>query len=270
MKIDIAVVQMFPELYDKKHNLNKMSGFVKKIFSEKKKCDLIIFPELITTAYECGEKFYELAEIFPEGESIDFIANLAREYNTHIIFGFAEKDRTIESVLYNSAALIDNEGNPVGVYRKVHLFDKESLVFRPGYDFPIFKTRIGNIGIMICWDTSFPEVARIYALQGADLLAISTNWEKPYSKEWDLLTAARAFDNVLHIAAANRVGTDKRLAFFGHSRILDPLGDALVKIDEEIEAYASAEVDYDRTRKLRKGQLKDRRPDTYGILTRRY
>jgi len=273
LKVDVAVVQLMPKLCDKEYNLGKMRSFVEKILSEKKKCDLIIFPELITTAYECGDKFYELAEIFPEGESIDFVAKLAREYNSHIIFGFAEEDCNMKNVLYNSAALIGSDGNPIGVYRKVHLFGEEALVFRPGCDYPIFKTKIGNIGIMICWDTLFPEVARIYAIQGADLLVISTNWEKPCSKEWDLMTTARAFDNTLHLAAANRIGTDKHLTFFGHSRILDPLGNVLVKIDEEIEAYASARIDYDMTTELRKSywtQLKDRRPDTYEILTQKY
>lgn len=155
---------------------------------------------------------------------------------------------------------------------RAHLFAEESLVFRPGCDYPVFKTKVGNIGIMIYWDTLFPEVARIYAIQGADLLVVSTNWGKPYSKEWDLMTTARAFDNTLHLAAANRIGTDKRLTFFGHSRILGPLGNVLVKIDEEVEAYASARIDYDMTRKLRKEwtQLKDRRPDTYEILTQKY
>lgn len=273
MKVHVAVVQMLPEFCDREHNLDKMASFVKKIIAEKGKCDLIIFPELITTGYECGDKFYELAEIFPEGKSIDFVAKLAQEYNTHIIFGFAEKDCNMEGVLYNSVALIDNEGNPVGVYRKVHLFAKEFLTFRPGCEFPVFKTKIGNIGMMICWDTLFPEVGRILAIQGADLLVVSTNWEKPYSKEWDLMTTARAFDNTLHLAAANRIGSDKgELTFFGHSRILDPLGNVLAKIDEEVEAYISAEVDYDITTKLRREwtQLRERRPDAYEILTRRY
>jgi len=273
MEIDVNIVQMEPKLFDKDANLAKMEWFIRKIFSEKEHTDLIIFPELITTGYECWDKFYELADVFPDGRSISIMAKLAKEFNTHIIFGFTEEDPNMKGVLYNSAALIDKSGEPIGVYRKVHLFGQEMLSFRPGCDYPIFRTEIGNIGIMICWDTAFPEVARIYGIKGVELLVICTNWEKPYSKEWDFMTSARAFDNTFYLAGANRIGTDDTLSFFGHSRILDPLGETIVKLDEEIESYTSARISYDRIKEERRRywtQLKERRPDTYGILTKKY
>jgi predicted amidohydrolase len=262
---------MAPKVFDKQSNLAKIAHFVKKIAAAEPDNDLIIFPELVTTGYECGGEFSELAEPFPNGPTIDFMARLARQYQTHLIFGFAEKDSGKKGVLYNSAALIDGQGIPAGAYRKVHLFGIEREFFQPGGEYPLFHSEIGRIGIFICWDALFPEVARIYALQGADLLVVCTNWEDPYAQEWDLMASARAFDNTLPLAAANRIGKDNTLSFFGHSRILSPLGQVITELGEGVEAYATAKVDYAETRKLRKQywtQLAERRPDTYRILTR--
>lgn len=273
MTITISVVQIEPKLADKKHNLAKIEQFIRDAVKQSEQPDLVILPELITTGYECGDQFYDLAEPFPDGKSIELVCRLAREHKTHIMFGFAEEDRSMKGVLYNSAALVDGAGSPLGIYRKVHLFGAETEYFRPGCEYPLIRTSFGSIGMFICWDTLFPEVARIYAIQGADLLAVSTNWEKPYEKEWDFMTAARAFDNTLHLAAANRIGFDKTLGFFGHSRILDPLGSTICAIDEEVESVASARIDLDRTRQLRREywtQLRDRRPDTFGLLAQRY
>jgi len=269
MEINVTVVQMAPKIFDKESNLEKIKHFIKQIHADDPENDLIIFPELITTGYECGEEFYELAEPFPDSRTISFLTKLAKHYDTHIIFGFAEEDSAMKGVLYNSAALIDNKGIPVGVYRKVHLFGTEKQVFRPGCEYPLFRLEIGNIGIFICWDTLFPEVARIYALKGADLLAVCANWESPYSKEWDFITSARAFDNTLHLAASNRIGKDNTLSFFGHSRILNPLGNVIAELGQGVESYATAKIDYNETKNMRKQywtQLADRRPDTYSIL----
>lgn len=273
MKIRVSVIQMYPKLCDRQYNLAKIGHFVEEVISQEKRMDLIIFPELITSGYECDDEFFALAEVFPAGASVKFISRLAKEHKTHIIFGFPEEDPNLKGLLYNSAALIDDNGTPIGVYRKVHLFGQELYFFRPGCEYPLFRTRIGNIGIFICWDTLFPEVARIYALQGADLLVISTNWENPYTKEWDFMTSARAFDNTLYLAAANRIGRDKTLSFFGRSRVLDPLGSIIRSLDEEKEGFLCAEIDFAESRRLRVEywtQLRDRRPETYGILIQKY
>lgn len=273
MEINVTVVQMAPKIFDKESNLEKMKHFIKQIHADDPENDLIIFPELITTGYECGEEFYELAEPFPDSHTISFLAKLAKHYDTHIIFGFAEEDSDMKGVLYNSAALIDNKGTPVDVYRKVHLFGTEKQVFRPGCEYPLFRLEIGNIGIFICWDALFPEVARIYALKGADLLAVCSSWESPYAKEWDFITSARAFDNTLHLAASNRIGKDNTLSFFGHSRILNPLGNVIAELGQGVESYATAKIDYNEIKNTRKQcwtQLADRRPDTYSILAHEY
>ena len=274
MKINVSCVQMKPELGRYQENLNKMIAFIEQIMSEKPETNLIVFPELITSGYEATkEQFEEMAETLPEGKSVKVLGELAKQHHVHIVYGFPERDSFLPDVLYNSSTLIDCNGRCMGRYRKVHPFDTEKQWCRPGCDYPLFDTEIGKIGIMICWDTAFPEVARSYALQGADLLVVATNWEKPYSEDWDLITKARAFDNTLHLVAANRIGDDKELGFFGHSKIIDPIGKEIAALDEEVEGYISAELDLSRTKEERLRYytfFKDRRPDTYQELTRLY
>jgi predicted amidohydrolase len=273
MKVNVTCVQMEPQLFHVNENLDKMIYNIKKIMSDKPETNLIVFPELITTGYECGEEFQKLAETVPDGESIKRIGACAKEYGVNIVYGFPERDFVLTDILFNSTVFIDSDGIVAGVYRKVHLFGSEKNFFRPGCEYPIINTAIGKIGLMICWDTAFPEVARAYALQGAELLVISTNWEKPYEADWDLVTKARAFDNMIYIAAANRVGEDTTLGFFGHSKIISPLGMPIQELNEDVEGYISAQIDYELPLKLKAEYytlFKDRRPDTYEIVCKKY
>ncbi len=275
MKITVSCAQLHPRLGDKKYNLEKMKAYVEETMEKYPKTNLIVFPELMATGYEgTVEDFQSMAETLPHGESMKFMGALAAKYNIHIVYGLAERDPLMTDVLYNAAVLIDNKGTPLGTYRKVHPFAGEKVWCRAGCDYPLFDTQIGKLGIMICWDTAFPEVARSYALQGADLLIVSTNWENPYADDWDLITKARAFDNTLHLVAANRIGDDgKTLSFFGHSKIIDPIGREIAALDEEKEGIISAEIDLSLTQTERARYytfFKDRRPDTYQELTRPY
>ena len=196
------------------------------------------------------------------------MAGLAKQHRVKLVFGFAEREAAF---LFNSAALIGEDGALIGVYRKVHLFDTEKRYFKAGDNYPVFETNRGRLAMMICWDAAFPEVARTYALKNADLLIIPTNWEKPYQDDWDLLTRARAFDNTIYVASANRVGPDVTLDWFGHSNIIDPQGKPLAQLNEEVEGYISATLDFEHAQRLRASYytfFQDRRPDTYGLLTR--
>jgi len=281
MKVNVTCVQMEPILRDFQKNVEKMCSFIKEAIENNPKTELIVFPELITSGYECGKDFQRLAEIVPEGESMKIIGELAREYKVHIVYGFPERDADKRDVLYNSAVLIDASGQVKGVYRKVHLFASEKEFFRAGCSYPVFNTSIGKLGMMICWDTAFPEVARSLALKGADLLIVSTNWEKPYltsvvtknQQDWDLVTRARALDNCMYLVSANRIGFDESLGFFGRSNIIGPTGEAMVELLEEVEGTISAELDYNIPIQLRYEYytfLKDRRPDTFAELTKEY
>lgn len=265
MKVQVAAVQFQPELNRVSFNLNAMADWVDQIKAQHFRTELIVFPELSTTGYECGQKFFDLAEPV-NGAAVSFMQRVAAKYRVHLIFGFAERDPKMRRRLYNSSVLIDDDGQVVGVYRKVHLFDTEQRHFTPGNAYPVFKTKIGTLGMMICYDTFYPEAARVLALKQADLIAISTNWERPRVHDWELCVRARALDNIVPIVAANRIGFDNRLDFFGHSKIIDPLGNVLADLDHERAGYIQAEIDYQQTRGLRNGYysiFQDAHPETY-------
>jgi len=281
LKVNVTCVQMEPVLRGFHKNLEKMCVLIEQTMSEKPQTDLIVFPELITTGYECGKDFQELAETVPDGMSMKIIGALAKEYKVHIVYGFPEKDADHDDVLYNSAVLIDDAGDVKGIYRKVHLFAKEKDYFKAGNAFPVFTTAVGKLGIMICWDAAFPEVARSLALKGADLLVVPTNWEKAYlssietnnQMDWDLVTRARAMDNCIHLASANRIGHDQTISFFGRSNIIGPTGDTIAELLDEVEGLISGELDYSLQARLRTEYYtfyEDRRPDTYSDITKEY
>ncbi len=273
MKTRIACVQMKSALGDKAYNINKMITKLEEVMGSDGDVQLVIFPELAVNGYECGELYEQTSEAYPDGESIKAMAEQAKKHNVHIVFGFVEKaEKDGRTVLYNSAALIDSSGTPIGCYRKSHLVEgEETKYFEKGTEYDVYDTSIGKIGMMICWDTAYPEVARILALKGAEIIAVPTAWEtEPNPGDWEIVNSARSFDNVLYIASCNHVGTDRELNFFGRSMISGPLGRQLTVAGAE-EEIIKADVDLALLPELREGYyvlLKDRNPETYDELVK--
>lgn len=272
--VNVSCVQTRPYLNEVDKNLGTILQYIKEVMEARPETDLIVFPELATTGYE-GTKaeFVKMAETIPDGKCMKAIAELCGKYGVYVVYGFAERDPNMTDVMYNSCLVIDDKGKIAGRYRKVHPFDTEKLWCRAGCEYPVFDAPFGRFGVQICWDTAFPEVSRIYALKGVDLLVVSTNWEKPYEEDWDLMTKARAFDNTLHLVAANRIGDDRELGWFGRSKIIDPIGRVIEALDEEVEGVIHASLDLSITKEKRLEYytfFKDRRPDTYEELSRLY
>jgi predicted amidohydrolase len=267
--VTVAVVQMKPILNEMENNLVQISDWIKKIATAQK-TDLIIFPELCTTGYECGVRFTELAQRVP-GPTVNLVAQRASEFGVHVAFGMASKEK-VESILFDSAVVVGSDGDLIGEYRKVHLKGEEKLAFRNGWKFPVFETEFGNIGLMLGWDLAFPEAARTYALDGADLLVVMANWEQPYNEEWRTYLLARAYENTCFIAAANRIGQDATYSFFGESMIISPRGQIYASVDQEVEGYAVARIDLDEVRKYREEfqTLQCRQPSAYRSIVRAY
>ena len=276
-EVTIATVQMRPMLNEMEENLVKMSDYIAKICGSQK-VDLIIFPELITTGYECGVHFVDLAQRVP-GSTVNVIAQRAAEFNVHVAFGMPSKEK-VESILFNTAVLIGPDGELIGDYRKVHLKGEERMIFRAGFKYPIFETAFGNVGLLLGYDIAFPEAARTLALDGADLIVLCANWEKPRNDEWRTYVVARAYENSCFIAAANRVGEDATLSFIGDSMIVGPRGQVFASLAGEIdpktgepaEGYALARVDLSDVRRNREEfqTLQNREPDTYKAIVRKY
>jgi predicted amidohydrolase len=220
------------------------------------------------------------------------IAQRASDFGVHVVFGIAAKEK-VESVLYNAAVLVGPDGDLVGDYRKVHLKGEERLAFRAGFKFPLIETDFGNVGLMLGWDVAFPEVARTYALDGADLLIACANWEKPNEPEWRTYLMARAYENTCFVVAANRVGTDATLSFCGQSMIVGPRGRVYAEVEnegidvsseanavapgsaiveQEAEGYAVARIDLDEVRRQREELqiLQARQPSAYRSIVKQY
>jgi predicted amidohydrolase len=276
-EITVAVVQMAPILGKVEENLLAMGKFIDKICTEQK-VDLVAFPELVTTGYELGVQFTEVAERVP-GHSVNLIAQRAADYSTHIAFGLATKEK-VESVLFNAAVLIGSDGELLGEYRKLHLPGEERLAFRPGFRLPVFETTFGPVGILLGWDLAFPEAARSLALDGAELVVACASWGHASAQdrdvsleEWRTYIHARALENSLYVVAANRIGEEPSYQFFGDSRIVGPRGETYVYIDEDVEgAYAVATLDLDAVRKTREDLqlIQCRQPQAYRSLVRKY
>ncbi len=275
-EITIAVVQMHPLLGKVEDNLIAMGKYVDKICSEQK-VNLIVFPELATTGYELGLRFTDVAERVP-GPAVNLLAQRAADYSTHIVFGLVTKEK-VESTIYNAAAVIGPDGEILGEYRKLHLPGEERLAFRPGYRLPVFETTFGPIGILLGWDLAFPETARCLALDGAQMLCVCANWghapgeeREGHMAEWRTYVQARALENALYVAAANRIGEEYSYQFFGDSMVIGPRGEVYASIDEEIEGYAVATIDLDAVRKTREELqlIQCRSPQSYRPIVRKY
>jgi predicted amidohydrolase len=136
------------------------------------------------------------------------------------------------------------------------------------------------VGLMLGWDLAFPEVARSLALEGAELLVVAANWERPHADEWRSYLRARVYENTIFVAAANRVGDEPSYSFFGDSAIIGPRGQVYASLAEEtdaetgepIEGYVVAQVDLDEVRHYREEfQLfQCREPTSYRAIVRRY
>ncbi len=274
--ITIAVVQMHPRLGEVETNLLAMGRMIDRICTEQK-TDLIVFPELATSGYELGLRFTDAAERVP-GYSVNSIAQRAADYSTHIVFGMVTKEK-VESVLYNAAVVVGPDGEMVGEYRKLHLQGEERLAFRPGFKLPVFETGAGMLGVLLGWDMAFPEAARSLALDGAEVIAVCANWGYPpahpwdsYVEEWRTYLRARAMENAVFVAAANRIGEEYSYRFFGESMVLGPRGELLTHLDEEIEGYAVTTAQLDKVRQTREELqlIQCRQPASYRAVVRKY
>ena len=272
-EITVAVVQMIPILGDIEENLRRMSAFVDKICQEQP-VDLIVFPELTTTGYECGPRFTELAEYVP-GHSVNYLSKRAGEYNVHIVFGMVLKER-VESILYNAAVVLGPEGELVGNYRKVHLKGEEGLAFRNGYRFMVwdveFHSGPGRLGVLIGWDLAFPEAARSLTIDGAEIIAVCANWEVDENAHWRAYNVARACENGVFMASANRAGEEPSYTFCGDSMLVGPSAELYTNLEDPIEGYAIATIDLDDVRTTRETSqiLQRRQPTAYRAVVKKY
>jgi len=225
---------------------------------------LIVFPELALTGYLMPEEIAPLA-VDPAGPEVNTLAETAHKHGIDIAFGFAEQAG--EGRIYNSMAYLNSGGEIVHIYRKVHLWDSERCWAEPGPGLDAFDTEHARTGMCICYDTRFPEAARVLAVHGATLLLIATAWLGP-ADEWELAVRARAMDNGMYVATSALQGTHPPFIFHGGSLIVDPHGHVLAQAEEGTDAVITAIYDEDVLQRFRQRLplLEHRRLDVYEPL----
>ena len=289
--VKIATTALHVE-HDKKKNLEKYFHYIDEAAAQK--VDLILFPELSLqgfaesmTTLNVRDALYAnaSAELVPEGESTQALIEKAKACNMYIAWGMYEKDEAKADIIYNTAVLVGPEGY-VGKYRKVHQPMTDMIYYTSGTEYPVFETRLGRIGMMICFDKTYPEVARILAVKGADLILCPTCWPLggKHEEDDDQLTLlktfanARAWENEVFIVTANHVGVYAAGGEeCGHSRITGPFVNDVKADTLWDEGMVSAEIDLKqdiiRARNSAMGVnnlLKYRHPDTYGEILEKY
>ncbi|MFN7171726.1 MAG: carbon-nitrogen hydrolase family protein [Fimbriimonadaceae bacterium] len=243
---------------------------------------VIILPEAFLTGY-CVEE-QELArsiaidwpfssEAVPRDHPLQVVREAAERAGVVVIVGFAERD---DQGVYNSAAIFEPDAEP-RKYNKTHLpflgFDR---FVTPGEDLPVFETKFGRIGVLICFDVRHPEPARVLAMKGAQLIVVPTNWPEGAEISADVLAVARAAESRVFVASSNRVGEENGFRFIGKSKIIDPTGRVLQSADHRNEEVLVADLDLaqadiKRTRgipgRYETTVFESRRPELYAVLS---
>lgn len=239
---------------------------------------LVCLQEVFATEFfPCGvdAKFFAWAEPV-EGKTIGTLRSLARRLRVWILGSLFERDPIISGRFYNAAVLIDAEGAIAGVYRKMYIpfraQNTERYYFTPGnLRFPVFQVEDITIGVNICYDRHFPELARVMALKGAHLLVYPTASKGDIGRAntWLPEMISRAAENVFYVLGVNRCGTEGPYHYFGHSVLVNPYGQEVTSLKEE-DGLVLGEVRADEVDRARYdyAHLRDLRLDVYQELVR--
>ncbi|WP_289101163.1 N-carbamoylputrescine amidase [uncultured Catenibacterium sp.] len=289
-KVKVAALQ-FSCSKDVQENINKAEKMVREAADNG--ANIILLPELFERQYFCQEKrydYYDYALPLEKNPAVNRFKEVAKELGVVIPVSFYERD--IDR-LFNTVAMIDADGSVLGIYRKTHIpddhFYQEKFYFTPGdTGFKVFDTRFGCIGVGICWDQWFPETARCMAVQGAEMLLYPTAigsepiLDVDSSGHWRRVMQGHAAANLMPVVAANRIGVEtvepckenagqsSSLDFYGCSFIADATGDIIASAkQEETILYGEFDLDVLKEERLSWGLFRDRRPETYIIMTKK-
>ncbi|MFQ9922725.1 MAG: N-carbamoylputrescine amidase [Beduini sp.] len=287
-KVTVGSIQMAMS-WNKEETLSKAEKLVRE--AAKKGAQIILLPELFETPYFCQEKnydYYQLATTLEDNPAILRFKPIAKELDIVLPISFYEIDG---NSLFNTVALIDTNGEVMGIYRKTHIpddhFYQEKFYFTPGdTGFKVWQTKYGNIGVGICWDQWFPESARCMALLGAELLFYPTAigsepvLECDSMPHWRRCMQGHAASNIMPLIASNRIGEEKvfpskennyqesSLNFYGSSFIADETGEIVKSGQRDQEEILIHTFDLDAIKEMRLswGVFRDRRPEAYSPI----
>lgn len=271
-KMKIALCQM-NVIDNKQENILKATSMINEAVNYNS--NFIVLPEMFNCPYS-NDKFIEYAEDEKTSTTLNSISKLAKQHGIYILGGsIPEKE---DSKIYNTSYLFDKKGNIVLKHRKMHLFDvdveggiyfKESDTLTPGNEFSVCETEYGKIGIGICYDVRFPQLAHINVKKGADILFYPGAFNMTTGPaHWELLFRARALDNqVFCVGVAPALNESASYHSYGHSIVVNPWGEVICQLDTK-EELKIVEIDLNEIEKIRNEipVLKNKRNDLYEII----
>lgn len=263
----IGFLQLRPRFGAVKENVRKAVALLDKVSDA-----TIVLPELFNTSYlfRNEEELASLAEPVPGGYTTAELAKLAKRRRLNLVFGMAQKYR---GNFYNSAVCITSKGK-VEAYQKVHLFDREKLFFTRGKSFKVVSTPEAKLGLLVCFDWIFPEVARTLVIGGAQILCHPANLILPYAQD---AMKTRCIENRVFAVTANRIGSERRgtvsLTFTGGSQIVSPTGTVVASASDRSESLRVVEIDIREANNKNvtpnNNLFEDRAPSLYKALMRK-
>ena len=243
-ELNISAIQMCSKLGDKKANFDKMAFLVKRDINQG--VDLIVLPEVWTVGWS-PKYFRESAEEINDSETIKFLSDIAKEYNTWVVGGsFISKNN---EHYYNTCPVLNRKGELVALYSKNHLFSyygcDEGKFVETGNN-PVMVNIEGiKTGLTICYDIRFPEIYRAYRKAGADLFINCAAWGLNKPVPWECMTRCRAVENQTYTVALTQSGYIENDEWnLGHSRIIDYKGETISEIKDQKEGAFSASIDF--------------------------
>jgi predicted amidohydrolase len=269
-RIRVACVQLTSRA-DKAANLERTEGLVARAAATG--ADLVVLPEKWNAIGDV-DVLHAAAEPLEGGESVEAMSSWARTHGITLVGGSITERREGREKLSNTSLVFDPEGGLAAIYRKIHLFDvdvgghryRESDAEEPGDEPVVARLEDWPIGLSVCYDLRFPELYRILALEGAELVTVPAHFTLYTGRDhWHVLLRARAIENQLFVAAAAQVGeTIPGKPSYGRSLVVDPWGIVLAQAPDE-ETVISAELDRERLAEIREKlpSLKNRQADAY-------
>jgi len=242
-----------------------MENYIKKT-----KADMYIFGEYFLSGDRCKDEFRDLAEPL-NGPSVQHLKKIAKQKECYIVFGMPSKDGNIDGLLYNTAVLLHPNGT-VDAYKKWFLPNagpfEEKIFFDQGEELPVFTTSFCKIGLLICYDLNFPEIAKALTLQGADLLICISASPTTTRKYFETLLPARALENTVFVTYVNLAGNQEDLIYWAGSQAYNPLGNLLIKAPYLKESIITCEINFKQLEqaRARRPVLRDIRPEIYQDL----
>jgi len=241
-------------------NFEHLKTLIEKAAEEKP--DVIVLPEMWNTSYAL-KTVASIADRSGQ-PGARAVGELAGRLGINIVAGSVADWR--EGKVYNTSYIFNRKGEEVTSYSKVHLFGlmEEGSYLAAGDSRVTFELDGVKCGIIICYDLRFPELSRALALDGAQIMFVPAQWPKPRLHPWRTLMLARAIENQMFVVGVNRVGSEGKAEFFGHSLLVDPLGEILLQGTEE-EGILTADIDLNQVTKVREYMkcFNDRNPEVY-------